>query len=429
MRTDCTKLFKMAPGIRILRLTPEDSAHSNIYPETPVWLTDRRRFLITGDSGYMIASLDGDAPVTILPRVLPDGSRPTSVCISLDGAWFYHLRVQGTGLTSTSSLWRVNTETFAEEHIMDTPYFLDGYHPSRWYGIGTISSDGERFASSAFLGDGTYANAPAGLIVWDMPQEEVRLVAMDTAFGNAHLQYCRSRDPELSHDLLIQMNHGMQLAPDGTCTLSQEPLPTGLGVDIHVIRDDGTHWRDLPWGRDGIESCIGHQAWRSDTGACITVLLENADPTYGLAPDTRQHICEAWPVDTDRSAPHIGALNPDPKGRRRMLDEGFEDPRFCHFFCSEDGQHFVFDTFICEGEGSPRGDGPSPDGSPCIGQRIYRAEDDGRRLHFRYICNTYGKFLGEGSNHAHPILTPDNSAVLFNSTVSGRSQVYMAIDE
>jgi len=140
MRTDCTKLFKMAPGIRILRLTPEDSAHSNIYPETPVWLTDRRRFLITGDSGYMIASLDGDAPVTILPRVLPDGSRPTSVCISLDGAWFYHLRVQGTGLTSTSSLWRVNTETFAEEHIMDTPYFLDGYHPSRWYGIEVVMS-------------------------------------------------------------------------------------------------------------------------------------------------------------------------------------------------------------------------------------------------------------------------------------------------
>ncbi|MEA4823369.1 MAG: hypothetical protein VB111_04555 [Clostridiaceae bacterium] len=416
-RNDVTSLFPTAPGVRIYQLTQDGVSHSGIYPETPVWLEDRRHFLITGENGYEISSLDGEPPVSILPRVLPDGARPTSACISRDGRWFYHLRVYGEGLTVTSSLWRVDTRTLTSEKICDTPDRIDGFHPSHFYGIGTISSDGERFATSAFLGDGTQENAPAGLLVYDIPRRTCILIAADSEWHNSHLQYCQSTDPDASHDLLLQMNHGMLTSPDGRCTRHLEPPPSGLGADIHVIRDDGTHWRDLPWGRDGLESCIGHQAWRTDSTSCITITLQNMDPSYGLEPHTRQHVIEAYPIPTNREEPHIGAKIPGAK--RRILDEGFENPRFCHFFCSADGSHFAFDTFICEGEGTPKGE-------TGIGQRVYIALDDGERLHFQYICNTRGKFLGEGSNHAHPILTPDNSGVLFNSTVSGKSQIYLA---
>ena len=421
MFADVTSLFphtqerSWASEIRILQLT-NGGYHSNIYPETPVWLSDGRRFLISNAEGYAIASLDGSEPETVLPKVFPDGTRPTSVCVSLDGRCLYWLAISGEGLAIRSALWRRDMQTGSFEKVMDTPDKLDGYHPSRFYSIGTISSDGKRYATSAFLGDGTYVNAPTGLLVYDIERGTCSLIGQDPDWGNAHLQYCRSTDADASHDLLIQMNHGMQRDKDGVCTLGQEPLPTGLGVDCHVIRDDGTHWRDLPWGRDGIESCIGHQAWRSDGVSCITVTLQNDDPSYGLEPDTRQHVVEGWPIETVRSQPHIGAKIPG--ARRRTLDDGFVDPRFCHFFCSADGLHFAFDTFICAGEGSPHGE-------TGIGQRLYIAIDDGQRLHFRYLANTRGKFLGPESNHAHPILTPDNTGLLFNSTVSGVSQIYM----
>ncbi len=424
MKIDVTGRFITAPGVRIWQLTPDGADHSNIYPETPVWLEDGRHFLITGPDGYMSACIDGSAPSPLLPKKFADGSYSTSACISRDGRWLYFLRVKGENVNCTSALWRMDTRDLHEEHICDTPEFFEGRRPSHYYSIGTISSDGERFATSAVLADGIHDDPPVGLFVYDIPSGTCRLIGTDMQWGNAHLQYCKSTDPEASHDLLIQMNHGMKLDKDGKCILGQTPPPEGLGVDIHVIRDDGTHWRDLPWGRDGIESCIGHQAWKAGTSTCITILLQAMDPSYGLNPDTRTWIMEGDPVDTVRTESHIGRLNPDV--RRRELSEGWENSRFCHFFCSEDGMHYAFDTFICEGEGAPKGDGPSPDGSPCIGQRGYAAYDDGNRLHFQYLCNVRGKFLGEHSTHAHPIITPDNSAILFNSVVTGESQVYMA---
>lgn len=33
---------------------------------------------------------------------------------------------------------------------------------------------------------------------------------------------------------------------------------TGYGIDLHVVEDDGTGWRTLPVGRDGVEFCQGH---------------------------------------------------------------------------------------------------------------------------------------------------------------------------
>jgi hypothetical protein len=42
------------------------------------------------------------------------------------------------------------------------------------------------------------------------------------------------------------------------------------GADIHVLRDDGSTFRDMPWGRDGNEFCKGHQCWRGRTSWAIT---------------------------------------------------------------------------------------------------------------------------------------------------------------
>ncbi len=67
-------------------------------------------------------------------------------------------------------------------------------------------------------------------------------------------------------DILIQENHGNVCDARGAIT----QLTGGAGADIHVIRDDGTDFRNLPWGRDGNEFCQGHQCWRGRSEWAIT---------------------------------------------------------------------------------------------------------------------------------------------------------------
>ena len=118
-----------------------------------------------------------------------------------------------------------------------------------------ISSDCKRLCAQCFLGDGKTENAPFGILVFDIEKRSVKVLENPLFEGqhynNMHLQYCPSTDPELSHDILIQHNHGSVI--DATGRYSK--LVGGAGADIHVIRDDGTNWRDVPLGRDGILRC------------------------------------------------------------------------------------------------------------------------------------------------------------------------------
>lgn len=414
---DCTELFGVDPasGMRVLQLTDDSIWHGNVYPETPVFLSDRRHFLIGSAEGFQIACLDGGDPKTVL-SVYPDGSgrHRAAILTAPDGSCIYYIDVDG----DNAALMRVCPPDFVPETVCPIPYTIPGtdFHPSRYYSIGTVSSDGKRFATSCFLGDGKTEDPPFGLLVIDMEHKTVHLAAWDAEFGNAHLQYCRSADPGASHDLMIQMNHGMQHKPDGSGIRGLEPPPSGLGVDVHIIRDDGTNWRDMPWGRDGKESCIGHQIWRGTGTSAVTITLEAMDETYGFADDTSEHIIEGWAHPSDRLSPHIGCLNPASK--RNVLTAKFEHPRFCHFAMDDTGLKFALDTFpVAEDDHH--------------GQRVYTGitAPDGT-LRFRFILNNGGEFgqpgAGGGSaTHAHPVLTPDGTGLLFNSTITGKGQVYL----
>lgn len=48
---------------------------------------------------------------------------------------------------------------------------------------------------------------------------------------------------------------------------------TGFGLDLHIISDDGSGWKTLPVGRDGIEFCQGHQCWRGESTRVIASTL------------------------------------------------------------------------------------------------------------------------------------------------------------
>ncbi len=164
------------------------------------------------------------------------------------------------------------------------------WRPSGIYPLSTISSDGRRIAISAFLGDGQTEGAPFGLMVFDIEKATVDLILSGPTWCNLHPQFCRSTDPEAARDILVQENHGNVADAGGRIT----KLVGGDGADIHVIRDDGTRFRDLPWGRDGNEFCQGHQCWRGQSSWAIT--------STGTRRPAEAQLIEG------RAAPHAGHI-------------------------------------------------------------------------------------------------------------------------
>ena len=208
-----------------------------------------------------------------------------------------------------------------------------------------------------------------------------------------HQKYSRSPDQETSHDILIQENHGNVCDASGGIS----KLTSGEGADIHVIRDDGTNLRDMPWGRDGNEFCQGHQCWRGRSHRAIT-------STSTREPNERQLI-------EGVAAPHVGHIGiKTPGGIRNDLSRTFPNPDFYHFATDIAGKRLITDS------------GPRDDGG---GISIADLPDDemGPLENITFLLNprsSWGKMA-----HIHPFLSPDGSMGFFNSDESGILQAYM----
>ena len=155
----------------------------------------------------------------------------------------------------------------------------------------------------------------------------VRLILHGPSWCNLHPQYCRSTDPETARDILIQENHGNETTADGVIT----QLTGGAGADIHVIRDDGTNFRDMPWGRDGNEFCQGHQCWRGQSTWAIT--------STGTNQPSEAQLIEG------RAAPHADHIGiKTPGGVRNDVSRSFTSPHFYHFATNANGTRLVSDA-------------------------------------------------------------------------------------
>ena len=116
-------------------------------------------------------------------------------------------------------------------------------------------------------------------------------------------------------------------------------LVGGDGADIHVIRDDGTKLRDLPWGRDGVEFCQGHQCWIGRSSRALT-------STSTRKPKSCQLI-------EGRTLPHVGHLGLNtPGGRRNNLSRDFLNPDFYHFATDLAGRRLITDAGPRDGGGA-----------------------------------------------------------------------------
>lgn len=397
-----------APGIEVFQLTSEpDVPGSHVYMEAQIFTPDSRRLVLhraayshSGDTRdprhrYLLCDLDHDGRLS----PLTDETGATAPSVSPDGRFLYYLvdetEINGGRLT----LKRVGLDGTGRETLLVIDACLPGtrFRPSHVYSLSTISSDGARLAAQVFLGDGQNPEPPFGLLVFDLAKAEVRLVLHGPTWLNMHPQYCRSTDPEASHDILVQEGHNYRASAKGE-TLSR---PDGRGIDIHVIRDDGTKFRTLPWGRDGNEFCQGHQCWRGRGTWAIT-------STHTRQPPEGQLIEGCAIADGG----HAGRATPG--AVRNDLTRAFPNPYFYHFATDAKGRRLVTDSAPLDGGGP-----------------IYLAEF-GAPGHeplqaIRFLMNPrngpYTK--GPRSVHVHPFLSPDGNLAFFNSDESGLSQAYM----
>ena len=263
------------PGLRVVQITTDPTRPSwNVYTEAPVFTSDSRRFVFIREGNYWLCDIGDNFAL----RQLTDERGAKGAAVSPDGKWMYYIVEDSERTAAALVLKRMSLADYRRKVIFTIKDKVPGtgFRPSRVYPLTTISSDGERLATSCFLGDGKTEKAPFGLLVFELRRPSVRVFPLGPDFNNMHPQYCRSRDPERSHDILIQHNHGSVVDASGKTV----KLVGGDGADLHVMRDDGANWRDIPIGRDGREYVQGHQQWRgrmpsvSDTNAVDPVTKE-----------------------------------------------------------------------------------------------------------------------------------------------------------
>jgi hypothetical protein len=383
--------------------TGPDLSGAHLYMEAQIFTPDSKRFLLhrsaTAHGGsnsdpkhkYYVCDLDNGGALS--PVIEDLGCVAPSV--SPDGRFVYYVVDETTPGGGRLTLKRVNLDGTDRRTVMvvDAPLPGTKFRPSKIYPLSTISSDGKRFATSCFLGDGRTEGAPFGLMVFDLEKAAVNLVIHGQTWCNMHPQYCRSTDPEASHDILIQENHGNVCDANGGIV----KLTGGEGADIHVLRDDGTNFRNMPWGRDGNEFCQGHQCWRGRT-------------TWGITSTGTRNPRGAFLIE-GRAAPHAGHIGiQTPGGVRNDLTRDLKEARFSHFAGDLAGRRFISDA------------GPWNDGG-----RIYAADfgAPGKDpLHnWRFLLNPRSTCKKE--SHIHPFLSPDGTMGFFNSDESGILHAYM----
>lgn len=386
-------------GVRVVQLVNEPGHWFNhIYMETPSVTPDGRRVVVSGfraaetlaqdnardiPRNFYLCDLEDERGIA-LRKLTDDGGLERAPSVSPDGRYLYYIVSRAQSKAGPVLFRRVNLETNRSEDLLTFDALLSGGLPCRQiYNLGTMSPDGERYATACCFGDPKHAGSPWGLLVVDLPSMTSYPVELGADYTNIHPQYCRS--PHAPRDIMVQHNHADP--PDKETTVR-------FSADVHVIRDDGTHWRGFPWGRDGREYCSGHQAWRGEQLSAVT-------STGRLdTKDICQELVESFPVSQPDGGDHRG-LRQD--GLRNLLSRSVPKPRFSHFGFDRSGNRFVSDC--------------RPDENTGVDEIILGCIPDGhdRALYWTHLISSHNLWRSEGHAHPHPFLSPAGDRVFFNS--------------
>ncbi len=371
-------------GVEVFQLTTEDhTPSSHLYMEAQIFTPDSKQLVLHRSASahnsdpndpehrYLLCDLENDGALS----PLTDELGPRGASVTPDGP------TTGGGRLS---LKRVRLDGTQRETILvvDSPLPDTNFRPSRIYPLSTISSDGKRIAISGFLGDGNTEGAPSGLMVFDIEAATVALIIHGPSWCNMHPQYSRSQE-----------NHGNIADAKGVIS----SLTGGDGADIHVVRDDGANFRNMPWGRDGNERCQGHQCWRGQSEWAIT--------STGTREPAEAQLIEGLAAPHDG---HVGIATPG--GKRNDLSRDFPKPDFHHFGTDKNGTRMVSDA------------GPMGEAASIYVAELGRPGADALS-DFRYLLSPRSTCVKEA--HIHPFLSPDGTMAFFNSDESGILQAYM----
>lgn len=389
-------LDKNSPAeLEVIQITQGNQPASHIYMEAQVSSPDSRFLILhspayphggkrddpTHPHRYLLCDTQDDFALS--PITEEDGAIAPS--ISPDGEWLYYF-VYEEHSSKQPLLKKVKLDGSCRKEICDIrPALADAQlELQALYPLSTISSDGQRLTIQMCCTreDNTGCGA---LVVVDLTTGLSHIILHGPTWGNMHAQYSRSQDAHTSHDILIQECHHAL------------PEVAGFDVDLHVIRDDGTNFRDLPLGRDDSETCSGHHCWWGDSDWIISTMSsrDNSVKTLRAALPAPHH-------------GHIGSRTPDAQ-QFDMAKEFSETPYFIHFGLDRQATRLVTDA------------GPFDQGG-----RLFTAElgqpGAGGLTNWRYLLNPGAAF--ESNSHIHPFLSPDGKTVFFNSDESGTLQAY-----
>ena len=323
--------------LEVVQLTTGGLPGSHLYMEAQVFTPDSDRFLLHESATahgsdkddprhrYLVCDLEDNGSL----HPLTEEVGATAPSVSPDGRHVYYFVNETETGGGRLLLKRVGMDGTDRSTllVLDTPLPGTDRYPSRIYPLSTVRSDGRKIALSCFLGNGRMEGVLWGLTVFDLDALSVELILSGQTWCNVHPQYCRSTHPEHRRDILVQENHGNSCGPSGDL----QSLVGGKGADIHILRDDGTGFRNMPWGRDGNEHCQGHQCWRGATEWAITSTGTREPPEHQLI--------ESRAVP---HADHVGAASPG--GIRNHLSASYPRPHFSHFSTDIAGKRLVTDT-------------------------------------------------------------------------------------
>lgn len=403
-------------GLEIYQLTfAPDVPACHISMEAQVFTPDSRTFVF--HCGVGVQSFDAKTPghqfllcdvETGAYHPLTEERGVTAPSVSPDGRWLYYFVDESTPGAGRILLRRRALAGGAAETlwVLDAPLSGTPFHPSCPNPLSTISSDGRRLAIGCFLGDGLHDGAPYGLLIFDLEAGgEPRLIVQGPSWRNIHAQYSRSLDPVHARDLLIQENHGgLGLRAGGL-----KGGGTEKGADIHVVRDDGQHLRNLPWGRLEGEWCVGHQCWRGREPWAVGSIISGTREALRQS-CSELHIVESLPT------PHWGHEGVrTPGGERNRICRDFPAPHFNHIACDLSGRRLVADYRPCWN--------PAVESADALYLMELGEPGVEAAREIRYLFSPRSSWLP--SAHTHPFFSPDGQTLLFNSDESGQTQAYL----
>ena len=335
-------------GAKVTQLTSAAFISTNVYPESPVFTPDSRRFIFArfqstmGPREYWLCDLP-----TRRIRPLTDEGAVHAPVVTPDGAAMLYIYEREE---YELELRRVDLDDFTRETVC----VVCGH---RWpYSLGTISPDGRWYVTGVQLREGDW-----GILRIDVEGKTSSIINRAPDIFNPHAQIDR-------HDgttVLVQHNRGGEVDAAG-----RKATSTGeMGATLYLVDLAGGKVAHLNIGLPYTDRIQGHQSWIGTTKEIICTLssphekaveqgnlvtIKAGDDAAGVVAKG-YYYCHAnvsrdgkWFVSDVRPGGHL-ILGSMATGKTRLLcDSGssFGAPQYTHPhpFFTPDGKQVLFNS-------------------------------------------------------------------------------------